>query len=91
MDIAKSVDLLSASCRATREELNVRDTVGHTLSFELLFGKHRGATNVLVILPNHGSAFPEHLFAMELNKYCSQILNMSASNYIGRSSKVMFH
>ena len=83
--------LLSASCRATREEPNIRDTVGQTLSFELLFGKHRGATNVLVILPNTGSAFAEHLLAMNFNIYCSQILDMAASRCILGSLGVVFH
>ena len=68
--------------------------MGYTLSFELLFGKHRGARDVRVTLrtlPTLASAFAEYLSAMELNMYCSQILNMTAFSCIVISLGVGFH
>ena len=65
--------------------------MGHTLPFELLFGKHRGATGVLVIIPNSGSVFAEQFLATELNIYHPQILDVTASDCVVSSSAVIFH
>ena len=65
--------------------------MGHTLSFKLLFGNRRGAIEVLGELSSVCMAFAEYLDAMELNIYCSQILDLTAFDCIVRSPGVIFH